>query len=82
MTELRGLPGLRPRRERARLTQLALSEQLQISRASIIAWENGDTYPSAPMLPKLAKALDCSIDDLFEFNSTNSEEECPCQPRA
>lgn len=47
------------------LTQEALAEQLSIGQSAVSKWETGETDPDATMLPKLALALHCSLDDLL-----------------
>lgn len=58
--------GIKFLRERASLTQLELATVLNVKQASVSRWENGDSMPSADKLPELAKALGCSIDDLYD----------------
>lgn len=74
----RGLEGLRYYRQRAALTQQQLADVLHVHRASIIAWETGQSWPSAAILPKLADVLLCSIDELYTYH-TAEEEETPCR---
>lgn len=74
--ELRGLAGLRVRRERAGLTQAQLAAQIGVQRTNITNWENGVSWPAAGMLPKIADTLLCSIDDLY---NNFTEETEPCQ---
>ena len=52
-------------------TQKNVADFLHVSSQSISKWENGVATPSIEFLPKLAKMLDCSIDDLFK-----TEEDC------
>ena len=52
-------------RERAKMTQRELAEMLGVERSSIAKWESGSAYPRAAQLPALAKALSCSIDELY-----------------
>lgn len=56
---------LRKLRRSANITQEELGASVGVTRQTIISWESGDTWPAAPMLPKLARVLGCSIDDLF-----------------
>lgn len=77
----RGLEGLRYYRQRAALTQQGLADILHMNRASIIAWEAGQSWPSAAILPKLADVLLCSIDDLYSYH-TAEEEDAPCRATA
>lgn len=46
-------------------TQSALAEELGVDRSTIAKWETGKANPRADLLPKLAKVLGCSVDDLF-----------------
>ena len=77
----RGLDGLRYYRQRAALTQQQLADVLHVHRASIIAWETGQSWPSAALLPKLADTLLCSIDELYSEHNTDKEAS-PCQAAA
>ena len=43
-----------------------LAEVLGVSPQAISKWENGRCLPETATLPKLAKALDCSIDTLLD----------------
>lgn len=61
-----GLVGLAPMRRRAGMTQYELAERVGISRALVAMYETGRAWPSARILPDLAGALVCSIDELFE----------------
>lgn len=36
-----------------------------MKKYTIAKWETGKANPRADLLPKLAKALGCSVDDLF-----------------
>jgi len=70
----RGLDGLRYYRQRAALTQQQLADSLNVHRASIIAWETGQSWPSAALLPLIADVLLCSIDELYSQHSTEEAE--------
>lgn len=52
-------------RERAKLTQRELADVLGVERSTVAKWESGAAYPRASQLPALAKALSCSIDELY-----------------
>ncbi|MCM1155419.1 MAG: helix-turn-helix domain-containing protein [Roseburia sp.] len=52
------------RRERG-YTGEGLAERLGVSPQAISKWENAKCLPETAILPELAKALDCSIDDLL-----------------
>ena len=53
-------------RKRAGLTQLNLSEHLNVDRSTVAKWESGEVMPTADKLPRIAKILGCTIDDLFK----------------
>lgn len=58
------------------LTQKDLANYMGVSRTAISNWECGITCPKADDLPKLATFLRCSIDNLFDFESTNNLHQC------
>ena len=49
------------------LTQQELSESAEVSRKSINAIENGVYVPSTVLALKIAKTLNCSVEDLFKL---------------
>ena len=49
------------------LTQQQLSESANVSRKSINAVENGVYIPSTVLALKIAKTLNCSVEDIFEL---------------
>ena len=49
------------------LTQQELSESAEVSRKSINAIENGIYVPSTVLSLKIAKTLNCSVEDLFKL---------------
>ena len=51
------------------MTQLELSESADVSRKSINAIENGIYVPSTVLALKIAKTLDCKVEDLFNLPS-------------
>ena len=61
----RYLCGLKPRRKAAKLTQADLARALETTRESIRGWELGLYWPSAQVLPEMAKALGCTIEELY-----------------
>ena len=61
------LNNLEELRKSARLTQQALSESAEVSRKSINANENGVYVPSTVLALKIAKTLNCSVEDLFKL---------------
>ena len=54
-------------RKSAGLTQQELSDSAEVSRKSINAVENGVYVPSTVLALKIAKTLNCSIEDLFKL---------------
>jgi putative transcriptional regulator len=58
---------LRKLRRSRGLTQQQLSESADVSRKSINAVENGVYIPSTVLALKIAKTLECSVEELFEL---------------
>ncbi|MGB0261670.1 MAG: helix-turn-helix transcriptional regulator [Henriciella sp.] len=54
-------------RKPANLTQQQLSEKAEVSRKSINAIENGIYIPSTVLALKIARALNCKVEDLFQL---------------
>ena len=61
------LNNLEDLRKAAGLTQQELSESAEVSRKSINAIENGVYVPSTVLALKIAKTLNCSVEDLFKL---------------
>lgn len=61
-------------RERAGMTQNDLAQLLRLNQKAVSQWETGETMPSADKLPALARALGCTIDELFA-DETNAASE-------
>tara|TARA_B100001179_G_C18216690_1_gene243919 strand:+ start:34 stop:252 length:219 start_codon:yes stop_codon:yes gene_type:complete len=61
---LNSLEGIR---KSADLTQQELSESAEVSRKSINAIENGIYVPSTVLALKIAKTLNCKVEDLFKL---------------
>ena len=61
------LNNLEELRKSAGLTQQKLSESAEDSRKSIKAIENGCYVPSTVLALKIAKTLNCSVEDLFQL---------------
>ena len=57
------------RRKELGLTQNQLAKSLNISFQSVSKWENGSAYPDIEMLPKLAAALNTTVDALLGYES-------------
>jgi len=54
-------------RKSAGLTQQQLSERAEVSRKSINAIENGIYVPSTVLALKIAKTLNCTVEELFQL---------------
>ena len=54
-------------RKSAKLTQQELSERAEVSRKSINAIENGIYVPSTVLALKIARTLNCRVEDLFQL---------------
>jgi len=61
------LNNLEDLRKSSGLTQQELSESAEVSRKSINAIENGIYVPSTVLALKIAKTLDCSVEELFKL---------------
>lgn len=61
---------IRELRQKKRITQAQLAANLGLrSSSTITMWETGDRTPSSSILPRLADALGCTIDELYERDS-------------
>lgn len=58
---------LEPFRKAANMTQQDLSVVAGVSRKSINAIENGVYVPSTVLALKIARTLNCRVEDLFEL---------------
>lgn len=47
------------------LSQSELADKLNVTQGAVSHWEIGRTFPSTEQLMKLAKILDCTIDELL-----------------
>ena len=61
------LNNLQQLRRAAGFTQQELSVNAEVSRKSINAIENGIYVPSTVLALKIAKTLNCKVEDLFEL---------------
>ena len=67
------LNNLEELRKSAGLTQQELSESAEVSRKSINAIENGIYVPSTVLSLKIAKTLNCTVEDLFQLPLTKTD---------
>lgn len=51
-------------REKSGLTQKELADELGVDQSAVCLWETGKTQPRAKLLPKIAKILGCTVDEL------------------
>lgn len=58
-------------RKRAGMTQLELSKLTAIPREVISRIESGKVDPKVSTIQKLAKALNCTVDDLLDKQDVN-----------
>lgn len=56
-------------RKDAGLTQVQLADALGVSQSTVAAWESGEKYPRASILPALATALGCTVNDLYRSDT-------------
>ncbi len=61
------LNNLEELRRKAGLTQQELSEAAEVSRKIINAIENGIYVPSTVLALKIAKTLECKVEDIFKL---------------
>ena len=47
------------------ITQEALAMEMGVSQSAVAKWETDKALPQASLLPALAAALNCTINDLF-----------------
>jgi putative transcriptional regulator len=51
-------------KRKPQMTQGEFAARLGLTQPSVSAWERGDSMPTADTLPKIARILGCSVDDL------------------
>lgn len=59
------MAGIRPRRQTLGLTMEACAREVGVTKQAWFYWENGDTMPSAGLLPGIAEVLQCGIEELY-----------------
>ncbi len=52
------------------MTQTDLANCLNVSRTTVTMWEINKSVPNATMLKKIAKVLNCTVDELLKENET------------
>ncbi len=68
-------------RTKAGLTQKDLADQLHVTYQAVSRWENDDAEPSFDMLKDMCNILNCSTDDLFEFEKQDVVKKVEPQPQ-
>ncbi|MGH8566737.1 MAG: helix-turn-helix transcriptional regulator, partial [Gammaproteobacteria bacterium] len=58
---------LAQRRKAVGFTQEGLAERLEIDRSTVVRWESGDSEPQPWLRPKIARALQVSVEQLAEL---------------
>jgi putative transcriptional regulator len=59
---------LKDERARLGLTQAELAERVGVSRKTVNTVENGVFVPSTTLALKLARALGCRVEDIFQLD--------------
>lgn len=59
------MDGIRIQREKRGFTQKDLANEVGADRSTVAKWETPNGYPRCKDLPRLAKILNCTIDELF-----------------
>ncbi len=62
---------LKDERTRLGLTQAELAERVGVSRKTVNTVENGVFVPSTTLALKLARAMSCRVEDIFQLDDTN-----------
>lgn len=56
-------------RARENFSQRKLASIVGVEKTTVSKWETGVSMPRADLLPKIAEALRCTIDELLERDS-------------
>lgn len=59
-------------RSRAQLTQQQVADRLGMTRQNVLHYEKGLALPSAEDMPRLARALECEVADLYGHHFTRA----------
>lgn len=59
-------------REKSGMTQQDLATALDVDQSTVSLWEIGKTRPRAKLLPKIAKLLGVTIDELMTSDAPTS----------
>jgi transcriptional regulator with XRE-family HTH domain len=64
-------------RQEKGVSQEMLADLVGVRRTTVVQWEAGVRQPSTDKLPRIAKALGCSISDLFDEEEVDTVEKNP-----
>lgn len=53
-------------RIRAGMTQAQLAKKMNVDQSAVSLWESGKTAPMRKLHKKLAKVLDCTVEELLQ----------------
>lgn len=53
-------------RKAAKLTQVAVSEALEVDRSTVAKWETGDSTPRPDKIPEIANIYGVNIEEAFK----------------
>lgn len=60
-----GMTTIRQRRLQRGITLKEFAARVDVPTATVANWEHGRNWPSAYLLPNIAQALHCTIEDLY-----------------
>lgn len=52
-------------RSKTGMSQAKLAKAVGVTDAAVCQWETGKQLPRAALLPRIAKALNCTVDELL-----------------
>lgn len=61
-------------RERRGLSQAQMADHMGVCRATACRWESGEITPNALRIPRLAKLLNCTTDELYGSDSPEPQQ--------
>lgn len=69
---------IKDKREKAQLTQAQLAKELGVDQSAVCLWETGRTSPRAKLLPRIARLLSCTVDELV-IDEIGNDAEAPSE---
>ena len=57
-------------RQRKNMTQVQLADAVGVKQPTVALWENGQSFPRRALWPKLARVLNCTVDQLLTEKNT------------